>query len=52
MYVFGLFTFFNGKKVIVITHGFKKKDDAIDPSEIKTANDYRQDYILRKKRIK
>jgi phage-related protein len=42
-----LYFFFDGNKIIV-THGFRKKDDKVDPKEITRAKDYRRIYYERK----
>jgi phage-related protein len=42
--------FFDGKNIIVVTHGFIKSDNAVSENEIKRAKGYRAIYFLRKSR--
>ena len=41
-----LYFFFVGSKII-ITHGFRKKNDKTPPGEIDRAKEYRKDYLLK-----
>lgn len=40
--------YFFDKELIILTHGFLKKSDAVPPSEIAKAVNIRADYFLRK----
>ena len=42
--------FFNGRSVVVLTHGFAKKNQKSPQSEIKRAEAYRKDFLKRRKK--
>jgi phage-related protein len=44
--------FFFERTNIIITHGFRKKSDAVDPSEIRRAIDIRANFLERKRLLK
>jgi len=45
---FRIFCFFDSHSVIILTHGFKKKNMKTPKGEIQRAETYRRDYLNRK----
>lgn len=44
-----IFCFFDGGKVVVLTHGIEKKSMKTPKNEIEKAESYRRDYLARRK---
>ncbi len=47
---FRVFSFFYRGANLVLTHGYSKKSQKTDPRQIRKAENYRRDYLSRKKR--
>ncbi len=47
--IYRIFCFFDKGSVIILTHGFIKKTQKTPSDEIKRAEDYRNDYLNRRK---
>jgi len=45
-----VFSFFAAGDTLVLTHGYSKKSQKTDKKQIKRAQDYRRDYLARKRR--
>ena len=45
-----VFSFFSRGDTLVLTHGYSKKSQKTDPRQIRKAENYRRDYLSRKKR--
>ena len=45
-----IFSFFPDGDTLVLTHGYSKKSQKIDAKQIKLAENYRRDYLDRKRR--
>ena len=45
-----VFSFFLDGNTLVLTHGYSKKSQKTDKKQIKRAQDYRRDYLARKRR--
>jgi len=47
--IYRIFCFFAGDSVVILTHGLAKKTQKTPPGEIKRAEAYKQEYLLRGK---
>jgi len=48
--IYRIFSFFVDGDTLVLTHGYSKKSQKTDKKQIKRAQDYRRDYLARKRR--
>jgi phage-related protein len=48
--IYRIFCFFWKESIVILTHGIIKKSQKTPKREIKTAEDYKQDFLMRKRK--